>query len=44
MVAQIHADRVGKHSAGWCSRSRLRRMFSKTDQYTVDCVSDLLSA
>ena len=44
MAAQIHSDQVGKDGAGWCSISRLRSMFNKSDQYTVDCVSDLLSA
>jgi hypothetical protein len=44
MVAQIHSDQVGKEGAGWCSRSRLRDMFHGADTYTVNCVSDLLSA
>jgi hypothetical protein len=44
MVAQIHSDQVGKEGAGWCSVSRPQRMFNKSDQYTADCVADLLSA
>jgi len=44
MMAQINFDQVGKHGAGWCSLSRLRSMFSKSDEYTLNSLTDLLSA
>jgi len=44
MVAQIHSDQVGRDGAGRVGLLRLQVMFEGADRYTVDCVSDLLSA
>ena len=44
MFALINSDRVGRDGAGRVSLLRLQVMFEGADHYTVDCVSDLLSA
>jgi len=44
MFALINSDQVRRDGAGRCSLSRLQRMFSKSDEYTLNSVPDLLSA
>jgi len=44
MMATRNFDQAAKEASGRVSLARLQNMFDAADEYTADCVGDLLSA